>query len=544
MRFLIICSLFFCTSAFAGIYKWTDENGKVHFSDKPPASKQKNQVKQLKASSGAARNKVAAAAKPPVTSPGTDFNSTKLQSKSQILQVRAMLYRGDYVRLKQRLTLLSQLRQQNPAAESDEVNAYRSFDVPTEQMAEHIRRWLASAPASYQPYLARAQYHYAKAWQARGSRWASETEDTQIKAMQNYLQKARTDIDVVLKRSTKIPYAFRLAYSIYLLSDNKLVAQQKIEQGVRLHPYSYSLGNIRMNFAKPRWGGSYQDMIAIVKEYEPAMPRHPSLLCLAAIPVVDVVDRAIRENRTSTAISVVNKALQDPQLQECPELHYSLGRALYKKEKYREAIPSLLTAISLNGEDAKFYDKLAYSYFRVKDYPKAADAIALATALKPADKTITQHKQDIAQHLAYEAAGDKDASQRQKNLRLIDLARDIAPGHYNVYYHRSDYFFNLGDYAAAEKELRKAIELKPDEFKLYQRIDYVIIKKNQDWNAITKLWLQYLELKPNDSQALLEIGGSYYHWGRMKDALHYLDKSAQLGNVEAKNFANTLASYR
>lgn len=542
MRFFIICSLFICSSSFAGIYKWTDENGKVHFSDKPPVSKQKKAVQQLKASPVSKRKLVAATSRP--TSTETVLNSAKLQSKSQTLQVRAMLYRGDYQRLQQRLALLSQLRQQTPAAESDEVNAYRSFAVPTEQMAEHLRRWVASAPASYYPYLARARYYYAKAWLARGTRWASETDDKQMKVMQNYLQKARKDIDVVLKRSTQVPYAFRLAYSIYFLSDNKLVAQQRIDQGVRLHPYSYSLGNIRMNFAKPRWGGSYQDMLAIVREYEPAMSRHSFLFCLAAIPIVDVVDSAIREDRTTTAIDIVNKALQDPQMQQCPELHYSLGRVLYNKDKYREAVAALQQAIRLNGEEAKFYDKLAYSYFWLKDYPKAAEAIELAAALEPVNKTILSHRQNIAQYLAHEAAGDKDASQRQKNLRLINLARDIAPDHYNVYYHRSDYFFNLGDYAAAEKELRKAIELKPDEFKLYQRIDYVIIKKNKDWNAITQLWLQYLELKPNDSQALLEIGGSYYHWGRMKDALRYLDKSAGLGNVEAKNLAEKLASYR
>lgn len=33
---LLLSSLLFCQSAAAGIYKWVDENGKVHFSDKKP----------------------------------------------------------------------------------------------------------------------------------------------------------------------------------------------------------------------------------------------------------------------------------------------------------------------------------------------------------------------------------------------------------------------------------------------------------------------------------------------------------------------------
>jgi len=39
--FYLLLMLFFCTSSMsmAEIYKWTDANGKVHFSDKPPANK-------------------------------------------------------------------------------------------------------------------------------------------------------------------------------------------------------------------------------------------------------------------------------------------------------------------------------------------------------------------------------------------------------------------------------------------------------------------------------------------------------------------------
>ncbi len=38
---LMIAIQFGATQAIAGIYKWVDENGVIHFSDKPPESGQK-----------------------------------------------------------------------------------------------------------------------------------------------------------------------------------------------------------------------------------------------------------------------------------------------------------------------------------------------------------------------------------------------------------------------------------------------------------------------------------------------------------------------
>ena len=63
IRYLPLALALFVLPAWAGLYKWTDENGKVHYSDQPPPGDVK-QTQTLKESKSAAAAPSAAGAKP------------------------------------------------------------------------------------------------------------------------------------------------------------------------------------------------------------------------------------------------------------------------------------------------------------------------------------------------------------------------------------------------------------------------------------------------------------------------------------------------
>jgi len=63
IRYLPLALALFILPAWAGLYKWTDENGKVHYSDQPPPSDVK-QTQTLKESKSAAAAPSATGAKP------------------------------------------------------------------------------------------------------------------------------------------------------------------------------------------------------------------------------------------------------------------------------------------------------------------------------------------------------------------------------------------------------------------------------------------------------------------------------------------------
>jgi len=63
MRYLPLALVLFILPAWGGLYKWTDENGKVHYSDQPPPGDAK-QSQTMKESKSAATAPSAAGAKP------------------------------------------------------------------------------------------------------------------------------------------------------------------------------------------------------------------------------------------------------------------------------------------------------------------------------------------------------------------------------------------------------------------------------------------------------------------------------------------------
>lgn len=42
--FAVCCLVFVCSSTLAGVYKWTDDNGQVHFGDSPPQPEKSDEV--------------------------------------------------------------------------------------------------------------------------------------------------------------------------------------------------------------------------------------------------------------------------------------------------------------------------------------------------------------------------------------------------------------------------------------------------------------------------------------------------------------------
>lgn len=139
MRYLLLWLVFFNVAASAGIYQWKDENGKLHFSDKPPLQAQKQkQLKQISAQPVKSKTQAVP------SSTHTSYSTDSLNINSQKLQLRAMLKRKDYTRLNKRLALLAQLRAADISKDQDEFHAYDAFGVPTDAMFARLNLWVST----------------------------------------------------------------------------------------------------------------------------------------------------------------------------------------------------------------------------------------------------------------------------------------------------------------------------------------------------------------------------------------------------------------
>lgn len=157
-------------------------------------------------------------------------------------------------------------------------------------------RWADAFPSSYAAILSRGAYLYRMAWSARGDRYISQTRASQIDAMNNWLGRAQHDLTASLTMTSK-PYLSAL----YLLNVAGLVgtaAERRhwYEMGIKLDPAASMIRYRYMSTLRPRWGGSYGEMEAFLRQCE---EQHLQPALLARLSMLIHADRAEDAMRVS-----------------------------------------------------------------------------------------------------------------------------------------------------------------------------------------------------------------------------------------------------
>lgn len=199
------------------------------------------------------------------------------------------------------------------AGRTSERELYDAFHTLYDENAAHERYfngWVAAFPDSYVALLARGTYFYRVASFTRGAEFLDRTSRQQIAAMTGYLDRAEPDLIASLKLTAK-PYLSTL----YLLDINILdgSADQRrrwFEQGTAIEPGNWHLRERYMFSLRPRWGGSYEQMQAFLRDCE-QLNLDPALLATLAIPIhSDMAEDAMRadENgRVGANVEVFNE---------------------------------------------------------------------------------------------------------------------------------------------------------------------------------------------------------------------------------------------
>ena len=199
--FLLIISV--TNVATAEMYKWVDENGNISFSDRPQPGLKSNVI-QL---SPKPLTKPKSIQHPNVVK-GTTVNkkpSTR-EKKADVgaehepitLKVRNLLFRRRYDELNSLLKSYEKAAEENVEKEEDLFTAYFVFYVGDEGYGLMLNEWVKATPDAYQPYMARAEFYSMMGWDARGTKWASETTNEQINRMNSFFTKASQDMELVL----------------------------------------------------------------------------------------------------------------------------------------------------------------------------------------------------------------------------------------------------------------------------------------------------------------------------------------------------------
>ena len=221
-----------------------------------------------------------------------------------------------------------------------------------------------------------------------------------------------------------------------------------------------------------------------------------------------------------TAIEEFKKALKEDQ--ETSAIHFHLAESFIKKNDTPKAIEELKLAISLGPEAIEPHAILALLYF-------SQDKIDLATneyeiALKGAAK-LNPKNIDIYRSLGQIYLQQKKFKEAENTYRLIiDLSGRDAQAHFYL----GSIYNELKNNALAEKEVKRALKLKPDYPEALNFLGYLYVEENKNLEQAGAMIKKALKIEPNNGAYIDSLGWLYFKKNKFKEAVKELEKASAL----------------
>ncbi|HEY2746162.1 MAG TPA: tetratricopeptide repeat protein, partial [Polyangia bacterium] len=233
--------------------------------------------------------------------------------------------------------------------------------------------------------------------------------------------------------------------------------------------------------------------------------------------------------RLGEAAAATSRALElDPRHLGALELMRRLARAA-KDDKAYAAATARLGAEVLEGERAaSFYRDAAETFARVGARREAAGAWRAVLDRTPLDGDAARHAREILSALYAE---DKDPGALvELYTHRLDHVRG-GEDRVRLYLDRAQLFYDGGDRDGAEKDLRAALDLDPDEPEALRRLAELLALKPDGREEAIALFGRFLDDEDDRDKrrhALQRVAELYEAAGKVDDAVARLEEAAKL----------------
>ncbi len=257
--------------------------------------------------------------------------------------------------------------------------AYFAFDRVPRAAQAALNDWVKAQPESYAALAGRGCFYYFQGLAARGTAFIAETPEENIRTMQIFFEKSRDDLQRSLALTPK-PYVSRLTLmSMARTAGSRDDEREHYAQALKLAPQSVELRLAHMTSLEPRWGGSYREMEAYVKEGRAQLKDAAAADRLAARVPAYRGDELQRKDDLAGALTQYNEAIAlYPGAGTLCERAYVLG----KLKRDAEAFADAKLALSKVRDHRYCLSQAVPLASRAQD---AAEAVALLTLVIEAD---------------------------------------------------------------------------------------------------------------------------------------------------------------
>jgi tetratricopeptide (TPR) repeat protein len=326
------------------------------------------------------------------------------------------------------------------------------------------------------------------------------------------------------------------------LAGNKKEAGKRFARAYKLEPTA-----LRIVQAYASWlsrNGSKDQAIKVLQEFDKTLPKHPL--------VIEAMNELGKSGRLPPLVD-------SPQLGAAEAL-YGLGAALGRREEElslaNRGLAYLQLALFLNPTNhlallslADLYDAMKKPELAVAVYDripgespiKRLADIQVAIDLDSLDRTDEAKK--YLERLIASRADNVDAilalggilRERKQYAECADVySRAIAAiptpdrSNWTVFYFRGICYERAKQWAKAEADLKKALELYPEQPHVLNYLGYSWIDQGINLDEGMRMIKKSVEQRPDDGYIVDSLGWAYFRLGNYEEAVKQLDRAVEL----------------
>jgi tetratricopeptide (TPR) repeat protein len=123
---------------------------------------------------------------------------------------------------------------------------------------------------------------------------------------------------------------------------------------------------------------------------------------------------------------------------------------------------------------------------------------------------------------------ERYAEARDYYSRAIELVGKPTKENWPLFYARGVCNERLKDWPEAEADLKKALELSPDESPVLNYLGYTWVDQSQNLKTAMDYIRKAVKLKPDDGYYIDSLGWAYYRLGNIQSAVEHLERAVEL----------------
>ncbi len=445
------------------------------------------------------------------------------------LHILSLLEKRKYRSLDRLLMTIQQNSENDVSREVEVQLAFEAFTIPGTEVEPLLRDWVKQAPKSYPAHLATAKYFEKLGWRKRGGKWAHETSENQLRAMNAAFSRASHSATTALSLRPAAIEAYVTLMNIAMANGEEERERALAEEALKKIPESFRIRRAHMQALLPRWGGSYEAMEKFADQSQAYASKNPKLRRLKGMVAWDRGVIATSEKDYRSGIQLFTEALRAG---EYAEFYAGRADAHVRMKQYDNALTDASSSLDLYPQDPSVLADRALSLIMLDRIEEAKKNIELISRIDSGDESLKMLRQWFAQKLN---AKGWELHKRGDALAAINRFTEAAkmdPTYPDTFYWRALMYAHEKNLDLAQADFEEAIRLNPRYLEAYQQLDLVLVQRKR-WNELIFHWSKLLELEPSIADAYLGRARAFHYKGNEIAALEDLRKACSLGSKKA-----------